>query len=420
MNSQLDYYLSSINKIKKSDLDSPRSWFTADELASFYKIPKPTFTNKVNVAVISFGGGVFGNITGSGILSYSDCYNYWKSINISETNMPKIIIRELLGVKNTPNEDDGATVNNTVTIQQIGACCPSSNLNIILYIVPNNIDNLPNVLNIILNDKYTPSVIAIPWGTSENILSDDLIQNINNIFETAKSKGINIVAGCNNRIDFPASSPNVIACGGSKIVFDTKKEETKIISFSSNVFSKPDYQYNLNNTNRIIPDIVLNSETNVMYLINKKQYLIKGPTISISILSGFILASGINKFINDIIYWSSNCFNKLSTSLGSIIGDKLSVYINNFVPVLSISFDKENLSLQLNKNKKISLQKCQLKVNVLPLNATNNNITWSSSNSKVASVNSSGLLTFSNKGTVIITASLLERGLNTKCNINII
>ena len=37
-----------------------RSWFYANELASIYNFPSPTFTNNLNIAVVSFGGGLYG------------------------------------------------------------------------------------------------------------------------------------------------------------------------------------------------------------------------------------------------------------------------------------------------------------------------------------------------------------------------
>jgi hypothetical protein len=168
-----------------------------------------------------------------------------------------------------------------------------------------------------------------------------------------------------------------------------------------------------------------------MYILNKHKYLINSPIIASATMAGFILSSNINKFINNSIYWSSGCFNKLSSSLGSIIGDKLSNYINNYIPVESISFDKPSLELSVHSNiqpktyskvksSKVKRKTLQLTTNILPLNATNNTITWTSSNNNIATVNSSGLLTLTGKGTITITASLLENGLKTICIINIL
>ena len=132
-----------------------RSWFYANELASIYNFPSPTFTNNLNIAVVSFGGGLYGTYDQvTGILTNSDCHQYWQSIGIAPDNMPTIIIKPINGASNLPNiNDNGATYENTIDVQQIGACCPTSKLTIILYISPNSLSQFVNIINYILSNK---------------------------------------------------------------------------------------------------------------------------------------------------------------------------------------------------------------------------------------------------------------------------
>jgi hypothetical protein len=55
-----------------------------NEVTSIYKFPAPT-TNNVVVSVISFDGGLYGTVDGSGNLTYGDVYTYWSSIGIAPT-----------------------------------------------------------------------------------------------------------------------------------------------------------------------------------------------------------------------------------------------------------------------------------------------------------------------------------------------
>jgi subtilase family serine protease len=131
-----------------------RNYFFANEYASIYNMPSPNLTSDINVAVVSFGGGLFGSLSNSGILTNSDCSSYWQYLGIPSTDMPKVVVKTVGGALNNPQPNDGGTIENTIDVQMIGACCPSSKLTIVLYIAPNSFSSFTNVLNTILNDTF--------------------------------------------------------------------------------------------------------------------------------------------------------------------------------------------------------------------------------------------------------------------------
>ena len=124
------------NNLKEHKANANNVPFKANNIAQIYKFPKPT-NNPVTISVISFGGGLFGNLSSSGILSGGDVQAYWTSIGISTVNQPKVIIIPVNGAKNAPVKDQNETSENTIDISMIGACCATSKLTIILYISPN-------------------------------------------------------------------------------------------------------------------------------------------------------------------------------------------------------------------------------------------------------------------------------------------
>lgn len=84
------------------------------------------------------------------------------------------------------------------------------------------------------------------------------------------------------------------------------------------------------------------------------------------------------------------------------------------VKVTSISLNKTEIS-------KIEVgEQVQLTATVLPENATNRNVTWSSSNSKVATVDANGLVTIVGEGEAIITAKTTDgSNLSATCKITV-
>lgn len=72
--------------------------------------------------------------------------------------------------------------------------------------------------------------------------------------------------------------------------------------------------------------------------------------------------------------------------------------VSNFIPVISINLNKKNTTLLVGENETLA-------ATINPTNATNYNITWTSSNPSVATVNSSGKITATGVGTTTITAS---------------
>ncbi len=78
------------------------------------------------------------------------------------------------------------------------------------------------------------------------------------------------------------------------------------------------------------------------------------------------------------------------------------------VAVTGITVTPSTTSLTINGTK-------QLSVSLTPTNATNTNVTWSTSNSTVATVNTSGLVTGKAAGTATITATTQDGGFTSSC-----
>jgi uncharacterized protein YjdB len=410
-----------------ADKIKPRAKFNGykmNELASIYNFPKPTSSNYV-AAVVSFGGGIYGNIDSNGVLTNSDCQAYWSYIGINKEDHPKVIVKTILGATNVPSDTDGGmTIENIIDVETLGGACPTSKLTIILYIAPNS-STFDSVFSYIYNSSYKPNIISCSWGMAEIYVDTAELNNTNSVFKQITDSGINIcvatgdygsnngVSGKGNYVDFPASSPYVTALGGTTLtcpnyVYDSATKEigwTRGGGGISIKFSKPAYQNALTAKGRSIPDISSCSDpkTGVLYIINGKEDIIGGTSVAAPTFAAYLAAINYKSFINPFLYSiSNNCYNDVltgsnggykaslgydqCTGLGTINGTILKQALTNTnVFCTGLTVTPNTVKLALGKFVKLT-------ITVFPDNATNKTVTYTSSNPTVVSVTSNGVL----------------------------
>lgn len=422
-------------------------YFNMTQVKSIYNIPNPIAP--VTVGVVSFGGGLYGSVDANGVLTNGDIQAYWSAIGIPQASQPKVIMVLLQGATNQPNVNDGgATLENTLDVETIGGACPSANLTIIIYIVPNSLTAFAPLLNhiystpkVIGNQSYKPSIVSISWGAPEIYYGSSLLNTINQSLQTLTNNNINVcvatgdngsnngVGGSANYVDYPSSSPFTTAVGGTSLicpndVYDSFTTETAWSSGGGGVSSlnaKPTYQSTLIGAvaGRSTPDIaaIADPDTGVVFRINGQYQLIGGTSVAAPVIAGFLAAINCQIFINPKLYSQTTQEQALSfhditsgsnggfnarvgydncTGWGSINGVNLSLILGN-IPVTGITLSTNQVTLNI-------AQTSQLTATVAPTTAFNKTLTWSTSNSQVASVSNSGLVTGLTAGSATVTA----------------
>jgi len=422
-------------------------YFTSKQVSNIYNFPTPQeTTTPLTVAVISFGGGLVGTVSPQGVLNLSDNTSdiqaQWTSLGISPSKFPKVIIVPVSGATNAPNPSDGATIENTIDVQTIGAMCPSPYLTIILYIAPNSFDAFTSLLHTISNPitidgtSYIPSIVSCSWGAPETYYPSSILSSVNSQLQALSNKGVivTVATGDNgssdgtttDTVDYPSSSQYVLACGGTSLVcpnytYDSATQESTWSSGGGGVsvkFPRPSYQSALSGkTGRSTPDIslVADPNTGVVYIVGGKRMVIGGTSIVAPAMAAFFACINVNKFVTPILYTLSpsnyhdittgsngsytakvgydNC-----TGFGSIQGN---VFASSFevIPIVSISLTPATLDMNVGTTSATT-------VTYNPTNSAVPVTNWVSSNTAVASVNSNGLVSAVGNGTAVITASV--------------
>ena len=227
------------------------------------------------------------------------------------------------GGSNTPSGNaDGPDGEVMLDIEVAGAIAPKAK--IVVYFTANTSQGFLDAITQAVHDTVNkPSVISISWGGPESNWTAQAFQQFDEAFQAAAALGITITVAVGDNgssdgvddgqahADFPASSPNVLACGGTTL----NATDTKIISEVvwndgtdggatgggvSDEFPLPSYQENAGvppaanstkNVGRGLPDVAANADPNTGYSVRVDgQDTVVGGTSAVAPLWAGLIA----------------------------------------------------------------------------------------------------------------------------------
>ncbi len=199
---------------KQADKANPVS-FTPLQVASLYGFPSGTGEGQC-VAIIELGGGY----------RAADLNAYFAALNVGS---PKVSAVSVDHGNNSPTGDvNGPDGEVMLDIEVVGSIVPAAN--IAVYFAPNTDAGFHDAVTTAIHDtKNKPSVISISWGGSESAWTAQAMTAMDDAFQAAAAMGITVcvasgdngstdgVSDGNDHVDFPASSPYALGCGGTSL-----------------------------------------------------------------------------------------------------------------------------------------------------------------------------------------------------------
>jgi kumamolisin len=290
--------------------------FTPLQVAALYQYPQGDGSGQC-VGIIELGGGY----------ETSDLSTYFSNLGVTA---PTVVAVSVDKGKNKPTGDaSGPDGEVSLDIEVVGAIAPGAK--IAVYFTPNTDTGfIDAVSNAVHDTTNKPSVISISWGGPESSWTAQSQQAFNSVLQAAATMGVTVCVASGdsgssdgtsgNVVDFPASSPYVLACGGTKLT----ASGTKI-----SAFPVPRWQEGLSSTNasgaktaltgRGVPDVAgdASPETGYDVLIDGSQTVV-GGTSAVAPLWAALIAR-INAangspvgFVNPKLYAATSAFNDIT------------------------------------------------------------------------------------------------------------
>ena len=190
------------------------SSFNPPQVAQLYGFPSGVNGAGQTIGIIELGGGY----------NASDLSAYFSGLGIAE---PKVTAVSVDGGTNSPGNPNGADGEVALDIEVAGSIAPGAN--IAVYFTTNTSQGFLDALTTALHDTNNgpPSVISISWGSEESNYTAQSLTAFDEACQSAAALGITITVasgdngstdgGTGNNVDFPASSPHVLGCGGTEL-----------------------------------------------------------------------------------------------------------------------------------------------------------------------------------------------------------
>ncbi|MGB6677013.1 MAG: S53 family peptidase [Terriglobales bacterium] len=192
--------------------------YTPLQVATLYNYPTGVDGSGECIALIELGGGY----------KPADLTSYWKQLKLSKT--PTVSSVSIDNGSNSPTGDpNGPDGEVMLDIEVSGAIAPGAK--IVAYFADNTDAGFLNAITTAVHDSTNnPSIVSISWGGPESSWTGQAMTSMDEAFQAAAAMGVTVCVAAGddgstdgvtdglNHVDFPASSPNVLACGGTKLV----------------------------------------------------------------------------------------------------------------------------------------------------------------------------------------------------------
>ncbi len=191
--------------------------YTPVQLAAVYDFPAGDGAGR-HVGIVELGGG----------FAQSDLTAYFGGLGLPT---PTVTAVGVDGGSNVPGADpDGADGEVLLDIEVVGALVPAAAIEV--YFAPNTDRGFLDAVSDAIHATPTPAAVSISWGGPEDTWTAQARTALDDALADAAALGVTVTAAAGDggsadgtsdgaaHADFPASSPNVLACGGTSLRAD--------------------------------------------------------------------------------------------------------------------------------------------------------------------------------------------------------
>lgn len=301
------------------------------QVAHLYDFPIGASAKGQTIGIIELGGGY----------RAADLTTYFKSIGVP---VPAVTSVSVDKGRNMPTTSHGADGEAMLDIEVAAAVAPG--VKIVVYFAPNTDQGFVDALTTAIHDpKNKPSVISISWGGPESSWTTQAMQAMDSAAQSAAALGVTITAASGDNgsddgvgdgkthVDFPASSPHVLACGGttlesiasstsSEVVWNESTSNQGVTGGGiSNAFPQPSWQKGIAATTkgRGVPDVSGDADpaTGYQVRVDGESMVIGGTSAVAPLWAGLIaLANAHNRrpsgFLQPALYIAPSAFRDIT------------------------------------------------------------------------------------------------------------
>ncbi len=184
------------------------------------------------------GGECIGLIELGGGYRPSDLKEYFQGL---EVPLPTVVAVSVDGATNAPTgSPNGPDAEVALDIEVAGALAPAAA--IAVYFAPNTDRGYLDALSAAIHDTvHRPSVVSVSWGGPESAWTGQARAAIDAVLEDAATLGVTVLSAAGDAgaddggpgtglgVDYPASNPLVVACGGTHLVISGALIEEEVV-----------------------------------------------------------------------------------------------------------------------------------------------------------------------------------------------
>ncbi len=320
--------------------------FNPPQLAQIYNFPTGVDGTGQVLGILELGSPKGSGFTPAELKQY-----FSKQLKLPKA--PTVVSVSVDGAHNkpgtNPNDPQNADGEVALDIEVAGSIAPGAK--IVVYFAPNTAQGFLDLITTAVHDAVNkPTVLSLSWGGPEDS-SDPTTDQINSALQAAAAMGITVcVASGDNgssdnpsatspaQVDFPASSPYALACGGTKLLASGTTITSEVVwneptggasgGGISRIFGLPTYQANAGvpaavnpdgPVRRGVPDVSGDADPNTGYniLVDGQAMPIGGTSAVAPLWAGLVtlLNQKLGKpvgFLNPILYANPGALNDIT------------------------------------------------------------------------------------------------------------